>query len=459
MIEWEKNFKAGNIPYAHLAICSEGCTVAPDCGDIGVDIPKGNYLLLGELAGMLSQRGWTPVTGGQFQSWYAQRWPSPEMPAQIILFNDTAREPDGKFHRAEFDKDNLETQDMRQILIAEIKYFRIIDHQHRLSPFLEIAYELEAPHLFAASYAGTDLRTDQERKEPNHMGKTFTDGTGSVGAKNQLPVTAQTGNALFWGEDPHRGIASKWSTQGPALGAPAEAPKNRCYTLLVDGKDVQFPEILDLAEPDGTFFDVERSENSVSWKKRVHFSHNGKDVSLVIAHRLEGKLHHVNFVDETGALAGEKLELAFRPHFYPGWLKEQERMVYATTSGMIGEAFSYQTDNADDVEKRIELDSSLVTAPFLKLYHCDPTRLEMARMVDISLPVGIAKAVRFIDPKGSWIWTEARIELDSLASFTLRYCRLDELNRDAAVACKRIESPDRTSRGSCFPCVFQQFSF
>ncbi len=428
VVEWEKNFKAGNIPYAHLSVCSEGCVVAPDCGDIGLDIPKGNYLLLGELAEMLFKRGWTPVTGEQFQSWYAQRWPSPETPPKIIVFNDTAREPDGKFHTAEHHRNDIETQDMGQILIAETKYFRIVDHQHRLSPFLEIACELETPNLYVASYAGTDLRTDEERQEPNHMAKTFTDGTGSVGARNQLPVTAQTGNALFWGEDPHRGTPSKWSTQAPALGVPAEAPKNRCYTLLVDGEDVQFPKNLDFTKPYGTFFDVERTEESVAWKKRVNFNHKGQDVSLVIAHRLEGKQHHVNLVDEAGALDGAKLELAFRPHFYPGWLKEQERMVYGTASGMTGEAFAYQTDNAEDVEKRIELDSPLVTEPFLKLYHCDPTRLEMGRMVNISLPVGIAKAVRFIDPKGSWIYTEARAELDSLAGFTLRYRRLDGLS-------------------------------
>ena len=86
------------------------------------------------LAEMLYQRGWQPVTGEQFLSWYSQRWPSPNTPAKIIVFNDTAREPDGKFHRAELDKTNVEIQDMGQILMAETKYFRIMDHQHRLSP-------------------------------------------------------------------------------------------------------------------------------------------------------------------------------------------------------------------------------------------------------------------------------------------------------------------------------------
>ena len=104
----------------------------------------------------------------------------------------------------------------------------------------------------------------RSRKNPNHMGKTYTDGTGSVGAPDQLPVTTQPVNALFWGEDPHWGILSKWSTLASALGVPADALKNRGYTLLVDGRDLQFPEVLDLAKPYGTFFDIERKEDSVS---------------------------------------------------------------------------------------------------------------------------------------------------------------------------------------------------
>jgi len=39
-----------------------------------------------------------------------------------------------------------------------------------------------------------------------------------------------------------------------------------------------------------------------------------------------------------------------------------------------------------------------------------------------------AKAIRFIDPISSWIWTEARVKLNELASFTLRYRRLDGLD-------------------------------
>lgn len=53
-------------------------------------------------------------------------------------------------------------------------------------------------------------------------------------------------------------------------------------------------------------------------EKRVHFNHRGKGVFLVIAHRIEGKLHHVNWVDESGALAGAKLELAFSPALLSG---------------------------------------------------------------------------------------------------------------------------------------------
>jgi len=415
--EWEKNQDAGNIPFAHLSIAHACNNTAPE------HISRTKFQVLGELADELLQNGWKPVTGEQFRTWYATRWPAPETPPQVLLFADTARTPEGNYLTV----DGEETQDMGNILLAETKYFRVVDHQHRLSPVHEVAYELESPHLMAASYAGHDSRTEAERTGVSPPPKIWSDGTGSVGALDQSRTSSLTGNALFWGDDPHRGIPSKWETLAPSLGVPADAPKNRGYTLIVDGRDVQFPEKLDLAKPYGEFFDIQRTEDSVSWKKRVCFQHNGKDVSLVIAHRLHGKEHTVDLQDETGALAGAKLELAFRPHFYQAWLKDQERMVYGTTSGMKAEAFSYQTDNAEDIEKRVELDSSLVTAPFLKLYHCDPARLEMARMVDISLPAGAAKAVRFIDPKGSWIWTEARVELDSLAGFTLRYRRLNGL--------------------------------
>ena len=419
--QWEANLASGNIPFAHLSIGHECCNVAPEYRT--EHQAEGQSKMLGELADKLLQNGWKPVTGEQFRTWYASNWPSPEAPAQVLLFNDTSRNPEGKY----FTVQGEETQDMGNILIAETKYFRVVDHQHRLSPFHEIAYELESPNLMAASYAAHDIRTEAERTEENHMARLWTDGTGQVGDPRQIRTSSTTGNALFWGDDPHRGIPSKWETLAPSLGVPADAPKNRGYTLIVDGRDVQFPEKLDLAKPYGEFFDVQRTDDSVSWKKRVRFQHNGKEVSLVIAHRLHGKEHTVDLKDETNALNGAKLELAFRPHFYQAWLKDQERMVYGTTSGMKAEAFAYKTDNADDVEKRIELDSPLVTAPFLKLYHCDPTRLEMARMVDISLPAGKTKAIRFIDQKGSWIWTEARVELDSLAGFTLRYRRLDGL--------------------------------
>ena len=416
--QWEKNLDAGNIPYAHLSIAHACNNVAPE------HISPTKFRVLGELADELLQNGWKPVTGEQFRSWYASRWPAPEAPAQVLLFADTSRTPEGEY----FTVDGEETQDMGNILIAETKYFRVVDHQHRLSPFQEIAYELESPHLMAAGYAGHDSRTEAERTGVNQPPKIWSDGTGSVGAPDQARTSSTTGNTLFRGDDPHRGIPSKWETLAPSLGIPADAPKNRGYTLIVDGRDVQFPEKLDLANPYGEFFDVERKDDTVSWKKRVHFQHKGKKVSLVIAHLLLGKEHTVDLKDETGALNGAKLELAFRPHFYQAWLKDQERMVYGTTSGMKAEAFSYQTDNADDIEKRIELDSPLVTAPFLKLYHCDPTRLEMARMLDISLLAGKAKAVRFIDPKGSWIWTEARAELNCLVGFTLRYRRLNRLD-------------------------------
>jgi hypothetical protein len=430
--QWEANLKAGHIPYAHLSVCMECCMTAPELPYPSYQPPE-RWRMIGELADELLQRGWKPVTGEAFRSWYAHRWPSPESPAQVLVFNDTSRDPEGKYFTVEGEA----TQDMGQILIAETKYFRIVDHQHRLSPFHEIAYELECPNLYPAGYAARDIRTEEERKEPNHLSKTWTDGKGTVGGPNPLRTSATTGNALFWGNDPHRGVPSKWEALAPGLGVPADAPKNRGYTLLVNGKDVQFPEKLDLEKPYGEFFDVRRTEDSVDWKKRVRFQHNGKDVSLVIAHRIEGKQHHVDFQDETGALQGAKLELAFRPFFYPAWLKDQERMVYATTSGMTGEAFAYQTDNAEDIDRRQPLDSPLVTAPFLKIYHCDPARLEMARMVDISLPPGKTKAVSFLDPKGSWIWTEARAELDSLAGFTLRYRRLDGLDRDPAAILKK----------------------
>ncbi len=420
--QWEANLDAGNIPFANLSIAHACNNVAPE------HISRTKFQVLGELTDELLQNGWKPVTGEQFRAWYASRWPAPETPSQVLLFADTSRTPEGKFLTV----DGEETQNMGNILVAETKYFRVVDHQHRLSPLQEIAYELESPHLMSAGYAGHDSRTEAERTGANPPPKIWSDGTGSVDAPDQSRTSSATGNALFWGEDPHRGIPSKWEALAPALGVPAEAPESRGYTLLVDGRDLLFPEKLDLAKPYGEFFDIRRTEDSVSWKKRVRFQHNGKNVSLVIAHRLHGKEHTVDLLDETGALAGAKLELAFRPHFYQAWLKDQERMVYGTTSGMKAEAFRYQIDNADDIEKRVELDSPLVTAPFLKLYHCDPARLEMARMVDISLPAGNAKAVRFLDEKGSWIWTEARVELQKLDCFTLRYRRLDGLDRDSA---------------------------
>jgi len=181
--------------------------------------------------------------------------------------------------------------DQGQILIAETKHFRVVDHQHRLSPMMEVAYDLEAPNLYAAGYAACNPRAEGTREE-NQGGNTFTDGTGRVRDTDQLWVTATTGNALFWGNDPHRGMPAKREFLVAKLGVPADAARNRGYTLLVDGKDI------------------------------------------------------------------------------------------------------------------------------------DPLRPEMARAVRVEFPVGMADGVKFVDPAGSWIWTEARVPLKTLGKFTLRYDRM-----------------------------------
>lgn len=427
--EWEKNLAAGRIPYAHLSICNESCCTTPLCRNIGLDLPLGQHERLGMLVKFLLERGWQPVTGKQFQEWYAAKWPSPDAPNQLILFNDTARQPDGRYFTAAFDK-SVATVDQGQILIAETKHFRVIDHQHRLSPFMEVAYDLEAPNLHTGGYTAHDQRP-KEQREANHAGQTFTDGTGRVGDPDALSVTAATGNALFWGNDPHRGVTTKWEKLGPDLGVPADASRNRDYTLLVDGKDIQFAPAHDPAKFYGEFFDLKRTDESVSWKKRIHFDLGGKSVPLVMAHTLIGTEHQIELIDESGALAGHKLELAFRPFWYPAWLKDQERLAFGTASGMTGESFAYRVDNDKDAEQWQEFPTN-VTQPFVTLYHCDPLRPEMARSVRVEFPQGMAGGAKFMDPAGSWIWTEARVPLKTLGKFTLKYNRMFPLGAAAS---------------------------
>lgn len=422
ILQWEKNIENKTIPYAHISVCNEMCTTTSMYTDTSFGMPKDHYYRLEMLAEYLLKRGWKPITGKDFHKWYSNRWPCPETPSQLLVFNDTDRNPNGKYYVATFDK--VETYDKGDILIAETKFFRISDHQHRLSPFMEVAYNLEAPNLYAAGYAGHDPRKKDERTG-NHFGKTFADGTGWVGDPDALSVTATTGNALFWGVDPDRGILTKWEKLAPNLGVPPKAARNRCYSLLIDGKDIQFPD--DISEKYGVFFDTKRQGNIVSWKKRIQIELDGKKVPLVISHTLVDKKHQIEFIDETQSLDKHTIELVFRPFWYPAWLIDQERMVYARATGMLGESFAYSVDNSEDIEFTHKLPSN-IKGQYLSLYHCDPLRPELAREIRIEFSSDMADEIRFIDKAGSWIWTEARVKIKSLGKFTLNYNRMFSLD-------------------------------
>lgn len=412
--QWEKNLEAGLIPYAQISICLEG-----------VNMSRDNELrLFQDLVEYLLDRGWIPVTGREFSEWYSERWPSPETPNQLIVFNDTSRQPDGQYIVPPWvDRpQSTVTSDMGSVLVAETKYFRVIDHQHRMSPFMEVAYELEAPNLYVAGYAGHDSR-DRENRDGIHNANTFADGTGFIGDPDSLPVTAATGNALFWGNDPHRGIEAKWDYFACELGVEPDA-RNRCYSLLIDGKDVQFAAEFDSAKPYGEFFDLIRTDEFVSWKKRIMAQVGGEAIPIVISHHIEGKNHQIEYIDESDKLSNRKLELVFRPHFYQGWLLNQELNVYGYVPGMV-DAFEYRVDNETDTIADVDVPQDIENR-FLLIYHSDPHHVEMSRMLDIKLPKS-AEKVTFVDKAGGWQYVEARVQLTELAPFTLRYKRMDPL--------------------------------
>jgi hypothetical protein len=422
--QWEKNLADGGVPYAHLSICSEGCVVAPEARDIGLLLPPGQHRRLGELVEHLLRRGWQPMTGRAFHQWYSERWPAPAAPSQIIVFDDTAREPSGQYHVARFDEVPLPTVDQGRILVAETKHFRVIDHEHRLSPSMEVAYDLECPNLYAAGHAAHDPRPKEGRQE-NHAAQTFTDGTGWVGDPDQLAVTAATGNALFWGDDPRRGIPAKWAHLAPSLGIPADAPRNRCYTLVVDGVDVQFA--ADEGETGAaryaTILDWRRDGDALQWRKRVQARIGSAVLPLTIAHRLSGRSHTVALsVDDESPLADRRLEVAFRPIFYPAWLRDQQRMVYGYAPGM-AHPFEYHTDRSAHATQTHAWGPELETRT-LSIYHDDPRHPEMARGVRVTFGGSDAESVTFVDPAESWIWCEARVAIARLCEFTLTYDRL-----------------------------------
>ena len=422
--QWQKNLDKGYTPYSHISVCLEGELTAKDVDVnlIGKEGRDGNLMMLEKLCDYLLENGWTPVTGTQFYNWYSSKWPCPETPNVALYFNDTSKDPDGKYNTPQWATPEAESEDMGNIFIAETKYFRIIDHQHRLSPFMEVAYELETPNLFAAKYAGHDARTGDIGSL--HGGSTFADGTGFIGDPKQLAVTAATGNALFWGNDPHRNVLVKWDVMAKKLGV-EPLTKYRCYSVAIDGKDIQFPDVWDGKSPYGEIFDIVRNDKTVSWKKRITFNLDGKPTQLVITHRLIGKEHKIGFIDEKGALDGRKIELVFRPFFYPGWLLDQENLVYGKAPG-INTPFSYKTDNPSDIKYKVNLKKKYGNK--FSIYHDNPDVPEMGRSVEITLPTW-ATAVTFVDTAGSNQFVEARVDMSRLAGeISLRYKRLKPLD-------------------------------
>ncbi|MBO4548953.1 MAG: hypothetical protein J5758_07035, partial [Abditibacteriota bacterium] len=159
--EWENNLEKGYIPYAHISIALEGELIADPMSD--TDDRRIKQAILKDLVDLLLSRGWKPVASLDFLKWYSEKWPCPEAPNSVIYFNDTAREPDGRYFTPAWSyvTEDRETSDMGHIFIAETKYFRVCEHQHRLSPFMETAYELECPNLYAQKHAGHDPRTEK----------------------------------------------------------------------------------------------------------------------------------------------------------------------------------------------------------------------------------------------------------------------------------------------------------
>ena len=414
--QWQENLDQGLVPFAHISICNESHLFAID---EATQVPDDTGLrLLIEQVRYLLENGWQPVTGKEFYEWYSQQWPCPEVPNQLVLFEDTSKAPDGNFY-THITKPGEKSVDMGHILLAETKYFRVSDHQHRLSPFMEVAYELETPNLFQAGYAGHDGRV-QPKNEP-HSGKTFADGTGFVDDPKTLSVTAATGNALFWGTDPHREHPSKWDYFAQKLGV-EPLSKNRCYSLLIDGKDVQFPAEIALSKPYGDFFDLKRNGDEVSWKKRVHITVEGKGAELVISHTLKGKDHIVEYIDETGKLEGHKFTFVFRPFFYPGWLLDQEIDVFGFAPGM-KKAFEYKTDNKADISVS-NVFEAIGDKKWFTIYHNNPTHPEMNRAVEVSFPDNNVTTLEFYDYAGSSQFVEARVNAKRLGRFVLRYRRM-----------------------------------
>ena len=420
--EWQKNLDKKYIPYAHISICLEGELTGKgvDANQIGENGRDGNLAMLEKLIDYLLENGWTPLTGIEFYDWYSNKWPSPETPNTVVFFKDTARDPNGKYNTPNWSIPESESFDMGNILIAETKYFRVIDHEHRLSPFMEVAYELETPNLFQTGYAGHDPREDII--DELHGGATFADGTGFIGDPKQLSVTAATGNALFWGNDPHRGIPTKWDVMASKLGV-MPMTKNRCYTVLIDGKDIQFPTKWEPNKYYGKIFDIVRNDKYISWKKRIKFDFNGKNATLVMSHKLEGKEHKIRIIDENNMFKNNKIEFAFRPFFYPGWLLEQEYLVYGNVSGM-DKPFGYKIDNKEDVIQKVSIGKERI----LSLYHENNNVPEMNRMVEVILPKG-TRNVKFIDKAGSNQYVEATAEMSYFpAEITLRYKRLNPID-------------------------------
>ncbi len=416
--EWEKNLEKGYIPYAHISIALEGELIADPLSD--TDDRHVKHAILKNLVDLLLSRGWKPVSSGDFLAWYSERWPCPEAPNCAIYFEDTAREPDGRYFTPAWSNvgEDRETLDMGHIFIAETKYFRVCEHEHRLSPFMETAYELECPNLYVQKHAGHDPRTV---KSELHGGATFADGTGWPGDPDQLSVTAASGNTLFWGNDPHRHIPAKWDYMAEKLGMEPLA-RHRCYTLAIDGRDIQFPDEWKPGEYYGEITNILRNDSIVSWEKYVTAMVDGKPCRIGLKHTLAGKTHRVKLLDPEGRLEGHSLELVFRPFFYQGWLADQEYMVFAEPFG--GDAFEYRVDNPAEVRRTCGFGR---VGKGFRIYHNNPDYPELGRSVEVSLS-SCAESVTFVDPAGSGQYVEARVALSAPGEFSLRYRRLHPLD-------------------------------
>ncbi len=281
--ELEANLSAGRTPLLYLNTASEANIFSPS-GPWAPMLDTEEALSCAlDLVALLLDRHWNLVTVREFTDYYAKRWPCPTVPSAAYLMNDTlAGRPD---------KQGLVVPSHGRLLHAETQHFQIVDHEHRMSPEIVVAYDLQTPNLLRGGY-------------------TFGDPDQHGAGQNPGQYSATTGNALFW--SPSAPLANAKGVPYYHSAKPADA-RDRTFTLYLgdEWEPYQFAE--------ARFINVTRRGSEVAWTKEMLAPVAGTDTKLRYTHRLVGSEHRVE-VEVLGKDAvGKPVRLRLCPYFHQGW--------------------------------------------------------------------------------------------------------------------------------------------